>query len=745
MTDGHENGFPAGRSEMAERIRNLDWAATPLGPISCWPSSLTFAVNLILSAPAPMALMWGERGLMLYNDAFIPIAGNRHPGSLGASVCDSWGEVAEFNRTVIDKCLAGGCLSYSDQEFTFFRYGRAEQVFLDLDYSPFHGDDGRPAGVIAIVAETTEAHRTHRLLRETRDKLAFLDALGQAIAASRDAGEVLAITTRMTGEHLGVSNCAYADMDEDEDGFTIRGNWHREDTRSIVGHYRLTDFGAAAVRELAAGRPYILDNLRELGPDEVRAFDSINSSATICMPLVKEGRLTALMAIHDSQPHAWTEQDLDIVRAVTERSWAHVERVGAEADLRATADALIELNATLEQRVKDRTQQLLEAEEILRQSQKMEAVGQLTGGIAHDFNNLLTGISGSLELIETRVARGRTADLDRYFDASHKAVKRGAALTHRLLAFSRRQTLDPRPTDVNRLIDELDELVGRTVGPAIQVECVGAVGLWPTLVDRNQLENAVLNLCINARDAMPDGGRLTVETANRWIDESAARTHDLPPGQYVCVCVTDTGTGMTPEVIAKAFEPFFTTKPLGVGTGLGLSMIYGFARQSGGQARIYSEWGQGTTVCIYLPRHDASPQEEERPENSAPVLAGEGEVVLVIDDEQTIRMLATEVLSDAGYMVMDAADGPAGLRLITSDTRIDLLVTDVGLPGGMNGREVADAARAARPDLKILFITGYAENAAIGNGYLDGRMAVLTKPFQMDALAAKVRDLIAGQ
>jgi PAS domain S-box-containing protein len=382
-------------------------------------------------------------------------------------------------------------------------------------------------------------------------------------------------------------------------------------------------------------------------------------------------------------------------------------------------------------------------EERLRQSQKMEAVGQLTGGLAHDFNNLLTGISGSLEMMQVRLAQGRLAEVERYSLAAQGAIKRAAALTHRLLAFSRRQTLDPRATNTNRLIAGLDELIRRTMGPAIEVEVVGASGLWATFVDPNQLENAILNLCINARDAMPDGGKLTIETANRWLDERAARQQDLPVGQYVSVCVTDTGTGMTPDVVAKAFDPFFTTKPLGEGTGLGLSMVYGFARQSGGQVRIYSEVGQGTTMCIYLPRHHEDVAGDDEPAPS-PVreVAGEGEVVLVIDDEPTIRMLIGEVLADSGYAVIEAPDGPAGLRVLESNARIDLLITDVGLPGGMNGRQVADAARVSRPDLKILFITGYAENAVVGNGRLEKGMFVVTKPFQMDALAARIREII---
>ncbi|PDT89147.1 hybrid sensor histidine kinase/response regulator [Bradyrhizobium sp. Y36] len=388
-------------------------------------------------------------------------------------------------------------------------------------------------------------------------------------------------------------------------------------------------------------------------------------------------------------------------------------------------------------------ERLHEAEEALRQSQKMEAVGQLTGGLAHDFNNLLTGIIGSLELLQVRLGQGRIKDIDRYVTAAQGAAKRAAALTHRLLAFSRRQTLDPKPTDVNRLVMGMEELVRRTVGPEIALEVVTSGGMWATLIDASQLENALLNLCINARDAMPEGGRLTIETANRWLDEHAAAELDLSPGQYVSLCVTDTGAGMTPEVIARAFDPFFTTKPIGQGTGLGLSMVYGFVRQSGGQLRIYSEVGQGTTMCLYLPRHYG--KEADKPSLPATRNAVRSEAshtILIVDDEPSIRMLLTDALEEIGFNVTEAHDGPTGLNILQSDPRIDLLVTDVGLPGGMNGRQLADAARTTRPALKVLFITGYAENAIIGNGQLAPGMQVLTKPFVVEALAARVLEMI---
>ncbi len=356
--------------------------------------------------------------------------------------------------------------------------------------------------------------------------------------------------------------------------------------------------------------------------------------------------------------------------------------------------------------------ELSRAQEALRQSQKMEAVGQLTGGLAHDFNNLLAGISGSLEVIEALLVQGRLGNVERYIKMAQGSTRRAAALTQRLLAFSRRQTLDPRPTDINRLVSGMEDLVRRTVGPDVDVEVVGAGGLWLTRVDAPQLENALLNLCLNAKDAMaPGGGRLTIETANKWLDERAAADRDLSPGQYISLCVTDTGTGMEPEVIRRAFDPFFTTKPLGEGTGLGLSMVYGFARQSGGQVRIYSELGRGTTMCIYLPRHLGPHDTTGENEPLDVTEFGDGETVLVIEDEPTVRVLIADLLQENGYRPLAAADGPTGLKILQSEVRIDLLITDVGLPGGMNGRQIADAARVSRPELKVLFITGYAENA----------------------------------
>jgi PAS domain S-box-containing protein len=387
-------------------------------------------------------------------------------------------------------------------------------------------------------------------------------------------------------------------------------------------------------------------------------------------------------------------------------------------------------------------ERLRRAEEALRQAQKMEAVGQLTGGLAHDFNNLLAGISGAFQMIGVRLAQGRTRDVDKYLTAGQGAARRAASLTHRLLAFSRRQTLSPKPIVVNRLMTDFVELVRRTVGPSIDVETVEAVGLWPTLVDANQLENALLNLCINSRDAMPEGGKITIETANQWLDERAARERGLEPGQYITICVSDTGVGIDKATLERVFEPFFTTKPTGQGTGLGLSMVYGFARQSNGHVRIYSEVGNGTMVCIYLPRYHGEESCEELQAPATEPLRASDAVVLVIDDEPTVRMLISDALGDLSYTCIEATDGPSGLEVLRSTKRIDLLITDVGLPGGLNGRQVADAAQALRPQLKVLFITGYAENAALNHGHIGPGMAVLTKPFAISELARRVERML---
>jgi PAS domain S-box-containing protein len=388
-------------------------------------------------------------------------------------------------------------------------------------------------------------------------------------------------------------------------------------------------------------------------------------------------------------------------------------------------------------------ERLKATEEALRQSQKMEAVGQLTGGIAHDFNNLLTGIVGSLDLLQTRLHQGRTDNFARYINAAMTSANRAAALTHRLLAFARRQPLIPKSVDVNELVVSLEDLLRRTIGETIDLEIAASDDLWCTLCDPNQLESALLNLAINARDALPDGGKLTVKTANARLDSVTADTPALSPGDYVRIDVTDTGVGMSAEVAARAFDPFFTTKPIGQGTGLGLSMIYGFARQSNGHATIDTRPGQGTTIRLYLPRHIGDATAPHPSATRVAEYAATGETVLVVEDEPVVRGVILEMLGDQGYRTLEAVDGASGLRILRSDARIDLLVTDVGLPG-MNGRQLADQARETRPGLKVLFMTGYAESVAISDGFLQAGMEMITKPFELDNLSRRIRAMVSG-
>ncbi len=734
--------------ETGRLIADRDWSATPLGPITEWSPSLNTALAVLLMSSVPIVMLWGEDGIMLYNDAYSLFAGGRHPDLLGSKVREGWPEVADFNDHVMKVGLAGGTLAFRNHELTLWRNGVPEQVWMNLDYSPVLDETGEPAGVIAFVVETTDAHRAEQELLSERQALDTLNWLAAEIGSlqSREVIVQLAVDTgvSLTGAAFG----AFFTNVHDERGdsymlYTLSGV-PREAFSAFPMPRNTAVFAPTFSGECVVRSDDVTQDPRygQNAPHHGMPRGHLPVTSYLAVPVMARNHsvIGGILFGHPEVGRFTAKHEAQAVALAAHAATA-IEKADLIRDVR-------EANETLEQRVDQRTAELTEAHEALRQAQKMEAVGQLTGGIAHDFNNLLAGISGSLELIERRLAEGRTQGLDRFISGAQSSARRASALTQRLLAFSRRQTLDPKPIDANRLIHGIEDLIRRTIGPQITLEVVGAGGLWTTRVDPAQLESALLNLAINARDAMPEGGRITIETANKWLDARAAPERDLAPGQYISICVTDTGTGIPKDVIERVFDPFFTTKPIGKGTGLGLSMVHGFVRQSGGQVRVYSETGecatQGTTMCLYLPRHLGPAIDDVAGPGPAIAAHGSGRPVLVIDDEPMVRMLIVEVLDEAGFRSLEAEDGPSGLRLLEQHPEIALLVTDVGLPGGMNGRQVADAARRTRPDLKVLFVTGYAENAAVGNGLLDPGMEIITKPFVMTELAAKISEMIDG-
>ena len=642
-----------------------------------------------------------------------------------------------YLETVVREGLEGPRGELRNGVVSVHRLADGSELHVESIVSDLKDARGGVTGTLAVMRDVTRRWRAD----QRRDALA---RLGDRLRKADSVDTVGYEAAHTLGEALQVSRAGYGTIDPVAETLHVVQDWTAPGIDSLAGSLPLRAYGSF-IDSLKAGESVQIDDVR-LDPRTAATADALEARSArsfLNVPVIEQGRLVAVLFVNHAQTRCWTAEDMALMHDVAERARAVDGRLRGAAALRDSEQRLREANENLEAMVESRTRDLMIAEQALRQAQKMEAVGQLTGGIAHDFNNLLAGISGSLQILQKRLSQQRFEGNDRYISMGLDAVRRAAALTQRLLAFACRQTLDPKPTDVNRLIGGMEELIRRTVGPSVAVEVVGAGGLWPTRIDPSQLENSLLNLCINARDAMmPGGGRLTIETANRWLDDRAAADRDLPPGQYISLCVTDTGSGMAPEVIKRVFDPFFTTKPLGQGTGLGLSMVYGFVRQSGGAVRIYSEIDQGTTMCLYLPRFMGAAEDDTPATANAEIEEGDGQTILVIEDEATIRSLITEVLADAGYRALSAPDGQAGLQMLQSRRRIDFLITDVGLPGGINGRQVADAARVSRPALKVLFITGYAENAAVGNGHLEPGMSVLTKPFEITELARKVREMM---
>src|SRR5712664_2454150 len=816
--------FLAGGGEMGALTRAYDWSANPLGTPETWPQSLRTALRILLNTNHPMFIWWGPKLIQFYNDAYRQTMGpERHPSALGQGGRECWAEIWHVIGPQIEQVMSGGGATWHENQLVpVTRHGKLEQVYWTYGYSPIDEDDGI-GGVLVVCRDVTREYLSSVALREREAELARVQQIGRIGGLEVDLAT--GFRNRRSPEYLLIHGLPLDAANESHEDWLRR--IHPEDREATEKKFR--DAVAGTVRDYTVRYRIIRPS------DGETRWISVKST----IERDAQGRAVRLVGAHTD---------------VTEQVLAEQALRQSEERYRKLADQLSELNATLAQRVEEKTRErdriwnvsqdllvvadrdgvwrtvnpactrtlgwseaellnrtsewlqhpddggmtraqvnklggseasvrfesrfrhkdgsyrwlswtgvpdqnhiyavardvtaekaaaerLKVTEEALLQSQKMEAVGQLTGGIAHDFNNLLTGIVGSLDLLQTRLSQGRADNVARYINAAMTSANRAAALTHRLLAFARRQPLIPESVDANQLVVSLEDLLRRTIGESIDLEITASDDLWPTLCDPNQLESALLNLAINARDAMPDGGKLTISTANARLGNVTADTPALSPGDYICIAVSDTGVGMSAQVAARAFDPFFTTKPIGQGTGLGLSMIYGFARQSNGHVTIDSKLGRGTSVRLYLPCHDGGAAAQQVSAVRAATHASAGETVLVVEDEPVVRGVILEMLGEQGYRTLEAIDGPSGLRILRTRQRIDLLVTDVGLPG-INGRQLADQARETRPGLKILFNTGYAESVAMSGGFLEEGMEMITKPFELDNLARRIRAMV---
>jgi PAS domain S-box-containing protein len=850
--DPSPNGAKAGPDygEMRAVVMAVDWDRSPLGQPHDWPDLLLSTLRLILPSQAQIVLFWGPDYVALYNDAYAPAIGANHPQAFGRPAIEYWGELWDDLEPLLRSVREEGKTVFAkDREFYLERHGFPERAYFDISYSPIAEQDGSIAGVLCIVAETSERVRESKaleILNDTARNIAAELDLEKLVQAVVDAG------VELTGAAFGAF--FYNAMDDEgefyrlytlsgvdrsafenfpmprntklfeptfsgtaavrSDDITVDPRYGHNAPHSGMpkGHLTLRSYLAVPVTSrsgeviggLFFGHPdtAVFDDRAErlataiaaqsaVAIDNARLFDaSRRLNETLEAQIAERTRerdsvwqvsrdmlgVADLNGVWQSVNPAWTRV----------LGWEASDIVGRRADWLCHPDDVLDTHAEVrkiaageptmnfenrfrtrdggyrtlawtavpfEDRLytvardvteeREREHMLADTEAQLRQAQKMEAVGQLTGGIAHDFNNLLQIVTGNLETLQ-RMMPDEAPRLRRVADNAMSGAKRAAILTQRLLAFSRRQPLAPRAIDINRLVEGMSDLLHRTLGEPIAIETKLQPDLWQVEADANQLEGAVLNLAINARDAMPQGGRLTISTYNRTVKPEEAREGE--PGDYVILVIADNGTGMDEPTLARAFEPFFTTKDVGKGTGLGLSMVYGFVRQSGGHVRILSTPDKGTTVRIVLPRlHDEQVLiEDARPESDIIVApARPGETILVCEDDDAVRAHSIELLEELGYEIREAADGAAALRLLERRAdRIDLLFTDVVLPGGITGAMVAQQARALRPGLRILFTTGYARDAIVHHGRLDPGVALITKPFGRADLAARVRAML---
>lgn len=706
---------------LDQRIASFDWSASPLGPADRWPQSLRTTVELMLSSRHAMMLAWGPDLTLLYNDAYAPFLGLRHPDALGRPFRDVWSEIWSDIEPLVTKAMAGQATWFENYHLVMERNGYREDTWWNFSYSPTRDDDGAIVGMLNVTSEMTPTVLTER--RQT-----FRIDLDRRLRQLRDPQEVIDVASQALGRYLGAAQVGYAEIDATGDYAILARDWNDGTMASNAGRHQLMDFGLPFITDLKDGKTIAIGDVRHdprtSSAQALATFGVRGIAAFLNVPLIKGGRLVAVVAVHHGAPRPWTPDEILLAEEVAERTWEACERALAQA-------ALFDLNDTLELRIGERTQELEMAHEQLRQSQKLEAMGTLTGGVAHDFNNLLTPILGALDmLVRKRLGGDRE---QRLIDGALQSAERARTLVQRLLAFARRQPLQPTTVDFVAVMESMAELIRSTLGPQIAVDLTLAPDLPPAIADPNQLEMALLNLAVNARDAMPDGGELRIAArADEADDDHRA---GLTPGRYVLLSVADTGVGMDDATRQRAVDPFFSTKGIGKGTGLGLSMVHGLAAQLGGGLLIESAPMQGTTVELWLPASREAPSVEEivRPAPKQPFERG---VVMLVDDEDLVRVSTAAMLEEMGFDLVQVGSAQEALRQFEAGARPDVVITDHLMPG-LSGVDLVQALARIEPSIPVLIVSGYADVEGIGSD-----IPRLTKPFRKDELEDSLADLM---
>lgn len=590
--------------------------------------------------------------------------------------------------------------------------------------------------VTDIKAAMEIAERSSKSVVELLESRSFLIDLTARQRSMSSPDNIMRMTAQLLGERLKAHRvCFYRVLNSTSQQYL--NGWSQSTLPLLSGIVPVDNFGEQVDQYRSRGQTLIFTDSRHELDGNLNKLAEMGVLSGVQVPLLSNHRWYAGMVVHSANVRSWTQDEVGLIREVAEMTWMAVERAEAFLRLGNQVQRQVEKIEAGRQEIAGQKEGRLAAEAQVHQLQKLEAVGQLTGGIAHDFNNMLAIITGALALLQRKLKRGDT-DVTKHIDSALEAAKRAATLTARLLSFSRQHPLSPVPTDANRLIANLSDMLTRTLGETINLEVIQGAGLWNTLVDPNQLENVLINLCINSRDAMPNGGQLTVETSNVHVEQSYALEFELAMGQYVVLSVTDTGIGMTQEVLARAFEPFFTTKGVGKGSGLGLSQAFGFARQSDGFLKAYSEVNHGTTFKLYLPRYFGAAATLPMPPTHKTMREGKfDEIIMVVEDEERMRALAVETLRELGYTVVHASGGHEALAMIEAGQDVTLLFTDIVMPE-MNGRQLADLALKKIPGLKIIYTTGYTRNAVVHNGIIDPGTNFLAKPYSIENLSTKI-------